>query len=290
MAVGAGDGAPIIAGLARATRRPDIERAGRRSNTHASRASTPSSPPPISICSTSCASASRECLARRERWSRYGQSVRRRGVLAGGCRPLRPGVPLPGVDVAIGRRDHAEHPDTVGYTTPAEFGALMRASGARARRGDVIISAHCHNDLGLATANTLAGCRTARAGRGDRQWHRRARGNTSMEEVVMALHTRPTVLRPRDRHRYHADCAHQPLVSATPACPCSPTRPSSARTPFAHEAGIHQDGMLKNPHLRDHEAGDDRHQREPPRARQAQRPPCVSVRLPRSGYDLKATS
>jgi len=140
-------------------------------------------------------------------------------------------------------------PDTVGYTTPEEFGALIvgirqNVPGAE----NVIISAHCHNDLGLATANTLAAIRNGARqvevtinGIGERA------GNTSLEEIVMALHTRPQVYNART----NIDTTHiariSRLVSAYTGIPVQPNKAIVGANAFAHEAGIHQDGMLKNP-------------------------------------------
>ena len=113
---------------------------------------------------------------------------------------------------------------------------------------DVIISAHCHDDLGLATANTLAaiqnGARQVEVtinGIGERA------GNTSLEEIVMALHTRPQVY---GLHT-HIDTTQivrtSRLVSAYTGMVVQPNKAIVGANAFAHEAGIHQDGMLKNP-------------------------------------------
>ena len=140
-------------------------------------------------------------------------------------------------------------PDTVGYTTPAEFGALIagireHVPGAK----NVIISAHCHNDLGLATANTLAaiqnGARQVEVtvnGIGERA------GNTSLEEVVMALHTRPTVYGVRTNIDTTQIMRTSRLVSAYTGMVVQPNKAIVGANAFAHEAGIHQDGVLKNP-------------------------------------------
>jgi 2-isopropylmalate synthase len=140
-------------------------------------------------------------------------------------------------------------PDTVGYTIPAEFAELI-ATIRRQVRGieKVIISAHCHNDLGLAVANTLAavaaGARQVECslnGIGERA------GNASLEEVVMAMRVRP------DRYSYetgvqaeHLFAASQ-LLSEITGVQVQPNKAIVGRNAFAHEAGIHQDGMLKNP-------------------------------------------
>ena len=140
-------------------------------------------------------------------------------------------------------------PDTVGYTTPEEFGALIAGIRANVPGADrVIISAHCHNDLGLATANTLAavqnGARQVEVtvnGIGERA------GNTSLEEVVMALHTRPQVYGVRTNIDTTQIARASRLVSAYTGIPVQPNKAIVGANAFAHEAGIHQDGMLKNP-------------------------------------------
>ena len=139
-------------------------------------------------------------------------------------------------------------PDTVGYTTPEEFGWLIdylikNTPGAE----KVVWSVHCHNDLGLATANTLAavkaGARQAEVtinGIGERA------GNTSLEEVVMAIHTRPQVF------NLHTDIdttqitRSSRMVSAYTGMVVQPNKAVVGANAFAHEAGIHQDGMLKS--------------------------------------------
>ena len=140
-------------------------------------------------------------------------------------------------------------PDTVGYTMPHEFGALIKGicenvPGVK----DVIISAHCHDDLGLATANSLAaivnGARQVEVtmnGIGERA------GNTSLEEVVMALHTRPQVYGLRTNVDTTQIMRTSRLVSAYTGIPVQPNKAIVGANAFAHESGIHQDGMLKNP-------------------------------------------
>jgi 2-isopropylmalate synthase len=141
-------------------------------------------------------------------------------------------------------------PDTVGYTSPQEYEALFhylrnRVPGIE----DVVLSAHCHNDLGMATANTLAaikaGARQVEVtinGLGERA------GNTAMEEVVMALRTRPDVFgNGSTRINTHEFLAASQLVSRLTGIPVQPNKAVVGANAFAHEAGIHQDGMLKNP-------------------------------------------
>lgn len=139
-------------------------------------------------------------------------------------------------------------PDTVGYTTPDEFYALIdgimrNVPGIE----DVVVSVHCHDDLGLATANTLAGIRAGARqaevtvnGIGERA------GNTSLEEVVMALHTRRKTL----GLETGIDTTHiirtSKLVSHYTGMVVPPNKAVVGANAFAHEAGIHQDGMLKH--------------------------------------------
>ena len=140
-------------------------------------------------------------------------------------------------------------PDTVGYTMPEEYSEIIRMLRERVRGiEDVVISVHCHNDLGLAVANTLAA-----VGAGARQVEctingigERA-GNASLEEIVMATRVRP------DRYAYDTGVASEhlypasQLLSEVTGVPVQPNKAIIGRNAFAHEAGIHQDGVLKNP-------------------------------------------
>ncbi len=140
-------------------------------------------------------------------------------------------------------------PDTVGYTLPHEYEALFRYLRERVPgMNDVVMSAHCHNDLGMATANTLAAIRAGARqievtvnGLGERA------GNTAMEEVVMALRTRPEVFGNVDT-RINAQelLPTSRLVSNLTGMVVQPNKAVVGSNAFAHEAGIHQDGMLKN--------------------------------------------
>jgi 2-isopropylmalate synthase len=140
-------------------------------------------------------------------------------------------------------------PDTVGYTTPDEYGALIRGIIDNVREAqDVIVSVHCHDDLGLATANTLAGIRAGARqaevtinGIGERA------GNTSLEEVVMALHTRPQFYGLRTNIDTTQITRTSRMVSSYTGLPVQPNKAIVGANAFAHEAGIHQDGVLKNP-------------------------------------------
>ena len=140
-------------------------------------------------------------------------------------------------------------PDTVGYTMPHEYAAMFgRALRAGARTcANVTVSVHCHNDLGLAVANSFAGleagCRQVECainGIGERA------GNASLEEIVMLLHTRESTRRAVDRRSRHARSrARSRLVSRLTGYPVQPNKAIVGRNAFAHEAGIHQDGVLK---------------------------------------------
>jgi 2-isopropylmalate synthase len=138
-------------------------------------------------------------------------------------------------------------PDTVGYSMPEEFGQLIRSIRQHVP-DNVTISAHCHNDLGLAVANSLAaiaaGARQVECtinGIGERA------GNASLEEIVMAMRVRP------DRYPYETGVVAEQLfpssqlLSDLTGAPVQANKAITGRNAFAHEAGIHQDGMLKNP-------------------------------------------
>jgi 2-isopropylmalate synthase len=139
-------------------------------------------------------------------------------------------------------------PDTVGYTTPDEFHALI--SGIIANTPgieNVIVSVHCHDDLGLATANSLAGIQAGARqvevtmnGIGERA------GNTSLEEVVMALLTRRAVYGLETGIDTTQISRVSRMVSNYTGIPVQPNKAIVGANAFAHEAGIHQDGMLKN--------------------------------------------
>jgi len=138
-------------------------------------------------------------------------------------------------------------PDTVGYAVPSQFGELIRAIRQKIKRiEEVTLSVHCHNDLGLAVANSLAaiqnGVRQVECtinGIGERA------GNTSLEEVVMAIRTRkdlfPYQTRILSKHIY----ATSRLVSKITGMVVQPNKAIVGANAFAHESGIHQDGVLK---------------------------------------------
>jgi len=140
-------------------------------------------------------------------------------------------------------------PDTVGYTVPEEFGALIRKIKQQVRGIErATISVHCHNDLGLAVANTMAALAGGATqvectinGIGERA------GNASLEEIAMAMRVRP------DRYSYETALISEQLypssqlLSEITGVSVQPNKAIIGRNAFAHEAGIHQDGVLKNP-------------------------------------------
>ena len=138
-------------------------------------------------------------------------------------------------------------PDTTGYAIPSEFGALVRHLIEHTDEADrVTWSAHCHNDLGLATANSLAavanGARQVECtinGIGERA------GNTSLEEVVMAIKTRRNLLVVDTNVVTEQIYPTSRLLSQITGIPIPINKPIVGDNAFAHEAGIHQDGVLK---------------------------------------------
>jgi 2-isopropylmalate synthase len=139
-------------------------------------------------------------------------------------------------------------PDTVGYTLPEHFGALIRQLRERVPNSDKAVwSVHCHNDLGLAVANSLsavlAGARQVECtinGLGERA------GNASLEEVVMAVRTRQDVFPCETDIDATQIVPASRLVSGITGFPVQPNKAIVGANAFAHEAGIHQDGVLKS--------------------------------------------
>jgi 2-isopropylmalate synthase len=136
-------------------------------------------------------------------------------------------------------------PDTVGYTTPAEMGAII-GQVARALGDRAVVSVHCHDDLGLAVANSLAGVQAGARqiectinGIGERA------GNCSLEEVVMAMNVRrdalPFTTGIKTQELYPASRMLSEIIGIDP----QPNKAIVGKNAFAHEAGIHQDGFLK---------------------------------------------
>jgi len=139
-------------------------------------------------------------------------------------------------------------PDTVGYTVPEEYEALIAMLIARVPNADkAIFSTHCHNDLGLAVANSLAGVKAGARqiectinGIGERA------GNAALEEIVMAIRTRHDVLPFTNGVDTTMLSRASKLVSAVTNFPVQYNKAIVGRNAFAHESGIHQDGMLKH--------------------------------------------
>ncbi len=139
-------------------------------------------------------------------------------------------------------------PDTVGYAMPDEFGQLIVYVREHTPNiNKAVLSVHCHNDLGLATANTLAGLKAGARqvevtinGIGERA------GNTSLEEVVMGLYTRRDLLELESSINTREIHSASRLVSMVTGIVVQPNKAVVGANAFAHEAGIHQDGVLKN--------------------------------------------
>jgi 2-isopropylmalate synthase len=139
-------------------------------------------------------------------------------------------------------------PDTVGYTTPEEFGKLIAGIIRNTKDAHkAIISVHCHNDLGMATANTLAGIQAgARQVEGTINGIGERAGNASIEEVIMALHTRRALFNLQTGIDTTQIMHVSHMVSTYTGIPVQPNKAVVGANAFAHEAGIHQDGMLKH--------------------------------------------
>jgi 2-isopropylmalate synthase len=140
-------------------------------------------------------------------------------------------------------------PDTVGYAMPEEYGWLIRSIRERVANIDrVTISTHCHNDLGLAVANSLAGVRNGARqvectinGIGERA------GNASLEEFVMAVNVRKRFVQAVTGINTEELYRSSQLLSEITGMSVQPNKAVVGRNAFAHEAGIHQDGVLKAP-------------------------------------------
>ena len=139
-------------------------------------------------------------------------------------------------------------PDTVGYNFPNQFAETIRQLIERVPNSDKVVwSVHCHNDLGLAVANSLsavlAGARQVECtinGLGERA------GNASLEEVVMAVRTRPDIFPVETRIETTQIVPASKLVSQITGYPVQPNKAIVGANAFAHESGIHQDGVLKH--------------------------------------------
>lgn len=139
-------------------------------------------------------------------------------------------------------------PDTVGYATPQDYAALFTMLKNRVPNIDkAILSVHCHNDLGLAVANTLAGVQAGARqiectinGIGERA------GNAALEEIVMAIRTRQDVAPFHNNIKTQMLTKASKTLSTTVGFAVQPNKAIVGANAFAHESGIHQDGMLKN--------------------------------------------
>jgi 2-isopropylmalate synthase len=140
-------------------------------------------------------------------------------------------------------------PDTVGYAVPEEYGAMFRR--VREHLGDpdhVVLSAHCHDDLGLAVANSLAAVRAGVRqiectvnGIGERA------GNAALEEVAVALAVRKESFGVATNLKLHELYKSSRLLTEITGAQVAPNKAVVGANAFAHEAGIHQDGIIKNP-------------------------------------------
>ncbi len=138
-------------------------------------------------------------------------------------------------------------PDTVGYSIPNEFGALIKTIRDTVKNiNEVVISVHCHNDLGLAAANSLSAVLNGAGqiectvnGIGERA------GNCSMEEVVMALRTRRDIFNADTNINTEEIMRSSRLVTKITGMSVQPNKAIVGDNAFAHESGIHQDGLLK---------------------------------------------
>jgi 2-isopropylmalate synthase len=139
-------------------------------------------------------------------------------------------------------------PDTVGYAVPEEYAEIFRRVRERLGARAVTLSAHCHNDLGLAVANSLAAVRA-----GARQVEctingiGECAGNASLEEIVVALAVRQASFTANTNVRLEKIYPSSRLLSSITGVAVPPNKAVVGANAFAHEAGIHQDGIIKNP-------------------------------------------
>src|SRR5699024_451383 len=141
-------------------------------------------------------------------------------------------------------------PDTVGYTMPTEFQAFLMELYQRCPSlHDVTLSVHCHNDLGLAVANSLAGCQVgARQVEGCVNGIGERAGNAALEEFAMILRTRAEALGGLWSSVDTTEITRSSrLISRMTGYVVQPNKAIVGRNAFAHEAGIHQHGVLANP-------------------------------------------
>ncbi len=139
-------------------------------------------------------------------------------------------------------------PDTTGYCLPEEFGALIRTVRRQVRGMErTLVSVHCHDDLGLATANSLAGIAAgARRVEGCINGLGERAGNAAIEEVVMALRVRRPVLHLGDHLHTEELVPTSRLVEQLTGIVVAPNKPVVGRNAFAHASGVHQHGVLRD--------------------------------------------
>lgn len=138
-------------------------------------------------------------------------------------------------------------PDTVGYAVPEEFGDFIRRIMERVPNiHRAIVSVHCHNDLGLAVANSLAAIKNgARQVEGTINGIGERAGNASLEEFIMTLYTRKSIYQKEVNINYREIYNTSRMVSAITGMAIQPNKAVVGKNAFAHESGIHQDGVLK---------------------------------------------
>jgi 2-isopropylmalate synthase len=139
-------------------------------------------------------------------------------------------------------------PDTVGYATPSDYAALIRrvVKEVKGDRDDIVVSTHCHNDLGLAVANSLAAVEAgARQVEGAINGIGERAGNTSIEEVVMALNVRNDTFGVEVGVNTEEIYETSRLVAEQTGYPIQYNKAVVGRNAFAHESGIHQHGVLR---------------------------------------------
>ncbi len=139
-------------------------------------------------------------------------------------------------------------PDTTGYTFPSEFGAKIAELRRRVKNiNKAVISVHCHDDLGLAVANSLAGIENgARQVEGTINGIGERAGNASLEEIIMALRVRKDISKYFTKIKTEEIYNTSKMISSFTGIIVQPNKAIVGENAFAHESGIHQDGMLKN--------------------------------------------
>ncbi len=214
-------------------------------------ASTPSSPPPTCISKPSCASRRAQAIDQVGEYVRLARSYSDDVEFStedGTRSDIDFLIQMVNVAVQAGATT-INIPDTVGYTTPTEYKALFEKVRANVPNSDnVIFSTHCHDDLGMAVANSLAGvdggARQVECtinGIGERA------GNAALEEIAAAITTR------HDRYPYTSNIMMTELYPTSKllgeiiSFSCSPNKAVVGKNAFAHESGIHQHGVLANP-------------------------------------------